>query len=230
MTNQTKGKKVVEAIKKKWNSAVEMISKPLGRAIKKRSRQGGQNYCSRPSGGIEEPAHHYIDADVNFTEIPPEKFVEAENQDDITLPCNVYEAEGLQLFKNIEKGKLIPTDVYIRHIRLSGSNATKTLIWTDKRLVIISPKMKIKWQKKWDKIQGLPRLYCSNKEGVEQQLTINYKKPESVFAPHWNYETMKLESRREVFGIMLQVKPGQPEVDKFFKENNLIRYCSPDLE
>lgn len=227
MANQTEGRNVLTAIKEAWNRAVRKVTKPLAHFIKKtiekRRRRRDHNGC--PSSFKEQTQHNI--SDTNLTKASQNGFVEVEKIDDTDLPCNIYEAEGLQLFKNVEKGLLIQTDTYIRHVRLSGKDLARTLIWTDKRLVVITPSLKIKWQKNWNQIYGLPRLYCYCKDAYEQQLTINYREPESVFAPHWNYLTMKLVLRKDIIGKLLQVKPCQPEVNKFFTENNLIRFCSP---
>lgn len=230
MFSQTESKCVLKAIKNAWSRTVKKVPKQLTclnrKEIGKRRRQQ-EHDDSSPSfeGRIKGAIQHCIN-DANLTEVSHDIFVDAEKLGDTELPCNIYEAEGLQLFKNVEKGKWIQTDTYIRHVRLGGRDLTRTLIWTDKRLAIISPSLKIEWEKEWNQVHGLPRLYCYDEDAYEQQLTINYREPESVFAPYWNYLTMKLVLRKDIIGIILQVKPCQPEVNKFFADNGLIRFCS----
>lgn len=232
MASQTANQSVLQSMKVKWTKAVyvvRLVTKPAKQFVKKVAKQ---MRCCTESEDLPPPttnniADEIVKPDDDIIEDFSERLEQLMNIKPEGRLHYLNDEEGIRIFNTVDEGQLAVTDIYIRHIQLSGKYKKRTLIWTDKRLiVVVSDTGKVKWEKLWPDIDGLPRLiYCDCEEPYYDEIVIPYKQSKIVFHVDWDFITLTFTLFKRKVAKVLPIKEDQLQINKFFYDNNQFTYC-----
>lgn len=171
----------------------------------------------------------YDDAEESFVKVDVEEINQdplgySEVLDSIILKhLESHRDFGYELFTKIKNGKIAKTDHYTGHLKLTGSHDGKYVMFTDKRLIIVTRKGKVKWQRFSEDTNGSPNISLHGTKTNE--LTIGYKKPKNIFKPKLSWRPFQSTIIQKKDSKILHIDKTPYEVLMYSLWNKVIS-CS----
>ena len=126
-----------------------------------------------------------------------------------------HDADGYQILRNIDEGRLLPTDEYESHADIIDEEM-KILLLTSKRLLILSDDGYIAWEILWDEVDGPPRL--DGGETDDGKIFVKFIKPKVRRRfPKWNREKQECVWKTVKEGATLKLAKNQGPMKKFLR-------------